>query len=373
MTVKPRTSRSRRSFGGLRRLPSGRWQAQYTAPDGLPLKAPRTFQAKDDAVGWLASERRRIELGTWTRQVQTDSPRTTLTLSTYADRWWTQTEGRHKPRTRTLNRGYLDRVILPELGTTPLTLLTVGRVREWFAGLDDFPTRNANAYSLLRTVLNQALDDELISANPCRVRGGSVKHRKVEPVVLSPAQMRELMSRLPDQWRALILLAAMSGLRWGEVAALRRSDLELSPKGMSVTVARGLTKDRGIWVVGRPKSRTAIRTVPLPEALRPFLVEQIERWAEPGRSGLLFPAKHGGFLDATAPRRALTRALSTMQYPHMRIHDLRHSAATTFAQAGATLSDHMALMGHSSSAMSARYVGTSAARNRVLIDGIWTD
>ena len=46
-------------------MPSGRWQAQYTAPDGLPLKAPSTFAAKDDAVAWLAAERRKIDLGTW--------------------------------------------------------------------------------------------------------------------------------------------------------------------------------------------------------------------------------------------------------------------------------------------------------------------
>jgi hypothetical protein len=77
-------------------LPSGRWQALYTAPDGLPLKAPSTFAAKDDAVAWLAAERRTIDLGTWSR-VAAAVPPPGLTVRGYADRWWAETVSRHKP------------------------------------------------------------------------------------------------------------------------------------------------------------------------------------------------------------------------------------------------------------------------------------
>ena len=58
-------SATRRAFGQLRQLPSGRWQAAYTGPDGNRHKAPRTYAVEDDAIGWLNIERRKIDLGTW--------------------------------------------------------------------------------------------------------------------------------------------------------------------------------------------------------------------------------------------------------------------------------------------------------------------
>ena len=102
-------------------------------------------------MAWLAAERRKIDLGTWCRVAAVGQSRG-LTVHGYADRWWSETVSRHKPRTRVLHRGYLDNVILPGLGDRSLSGLTVGEVRAWYAGLEDFPARNANAYSLLRTI-----------------------------------------------------------------------------------------------------------------------------------------------------------------------------------------------------------------------------
>ena len=55
----------RRGFGRLRQLPSGRWQASYTGPDAKVHKAARTYATQTDAEGWLAAERRKIDLGAW--------------------------------------------------------------------------------------------------------------------------------------------------------------------------------------------------------------------------------------------------------------------------------------------------------------------
>jgi integrase len=351
-------------------LPSRRWQAQYTAPDGLPLKAPSTFAAKDDAVAWLAAERRKIDLGTWCRVAAVGQSRG-LTVHGYADRWWSETVSRHKPRTRVLHRGYLDNVILPGLGDRSLSGLTVGEVRAWYAGLEDFPARNANAYSLLRTILNQAVDDELIAANPCRVKRAAVKTRVVEPVALSAAQVRRLADAMPQQWRALVLVAGFSGLRFGELTALRRRDLSLGGPEVVVTVARAVVRVSGEFIVGAPKSRAALRTVPLPDALGPVLAAHITRFGCVGRDGLVFPAASGGFLNRDTVKDAFRKASAEIGCPGLRFHDLRHSAATLFAQAGATLADHMTLMGHTSPAMSARYTHSTATRTRQLAQRIW--
>ncbi|NKV30734.1 tyrosine-type recombinase/integrase [Rhodococcus hoagii] len=369
--------RAKRGFGAPRKLKSGRWQARYTGPDGLPHKAATTFGAYDDAVAWLAAERRKIDLDMWTPPATRDlvaaeqETASVLTLAAYAERWFAETEGRHKPRTRTLHRGYLDNVILPELGDVALTALTVQQVRAWFACLEPFPTRNSNAYSLLRTILNQAVDDELIAANPCRVKRAAVKRRVVEPIALTASEIRELANEMPERWQALVLVAGFSGLRWGELVALRRSDLTLKADDCSVTVSRAAVRMKGQFVVGAPKSRAALRTVPLPSALRPILEAHLEKFALPGRTGLVFPSASGDVPHQTAVSPRFKRAAKTIGHEGLRFHDLRHSAATLFAQAGATLADHMSLMGHTSSAMSARYTHTTASRNRALVEGLW--
>lgn len=366
-------TRPKRSFGGLRQRSSGRWAANYTGPDGGTHRAPRTFEREDSAIAWLDAERRLIELDAWTPPSARGNKKKSggLTVRAFSEKWWDATATRHKPATRQLNRIYLDVTILPTLADIPLATLTVDDIRQWWAGLEAFPTRNANAYSLLRTILGQAVEDELIPVNPCRVKGAAVKHRKVEPVALSATEIRALAAAMPARWSALVLLAGFSGLRWGELAALHRSDLKLDP--LEVTVNRAVTRAGGEFVIARPKSRAALRTVPLPDPLREPLKAHIAQWSSPGRAGLIFPAQSGDTLNRDTVKEPFKTAASAIGYDSLRFHDLRHSAATLFAQAGTTLADHMTLMGHTSSAMSARYTHSTATRTRSLVQGIWTD
>lgn len=365
----------KRGFGNTRKLPSKRWQARYTGPDGAEHKALTTFTAKIDAEGWLAQERRLIETGEWTPPTQRAEAKAVkgLTLRTYADRWHEETVNRHKPRTRVLNRGYLNNVILPVLGDRALKSLTVSDIREWHAGLDPrYSTRNANAYSLLRTILNQAVDDEILDANPARVKRAAVKHRKSEPIALSPVEIRALADAITPRYKALVLLGGFSGLRFGELTALRRSDLDMSKDGLSVSVKRAVVRVDGQFVVDRPKSKAALRTVPLPEGLRPALVDHLATYALPGQDGLLFPTSGGAIVFAATFKYSFSRAAEKIGKPTLTPHMLRHSAATLFAQAGATLADHMVLMGHTSAAMSARYTHSTESRTRGLVQGLWT-
>lgn len=359
-----------RGWGRLRPLPSKRYQASYIGPDGRLRNAPATFAAKIDAQGWLAAEQRKIELGVW--RDPREAPKTVLTVRDYAERWQSESSSRLKPRTLDLYRSYLNRVILPGLGDVALNQLTVNDVRGWFAGLESYPTRNANAYSLLKTIMNQALDDELIAVNPCRIKRASVKHRVAEPVALSAREIQSLADSMTvDRWKALLLVAGFSGLRWGELAALRRSDFVLSGGENSVTVRRSVTRQAGRFVVGRPKSAAALRTVPLPSGLAFAIAGHLEEFALAGSSGLAFPSLTGDFPHENTVRPHLKRAALVIGHDSFRFHDLRHSAATLFAQAGATLADHMTLMGHTSSTMSARYTHSTAARNKDLVEGMW--
>ena len=146
----PLKGASRRGFGRLRQERSGRWSAAYTGPDAVLYRAPRTFDAKDDATAWLSAERRLIELGEWSSLAERRGQRNArgMTLATYSDRWLDDRV--LKPRTREHYRSLLDRQILPELGPLPLAVITPAAVRQWHAGLGSrTPTLRAHAYGLL--------------------------------------------------------------------------------------------------------------------------------------------------------------------------------------------------------------------------------
>jgi integrase len=75
-------------------------------------------------------------------------------------------------------------------------------------------------------VLNTAVDDELIRRNPCRITGAGTESSRERPVA-SPAQVRALVGAMPERWEALVLLAVSSSLRWGELMALTKPDVDL--------------------------------------------------------------------------------------------------------------------------------------------------
>ncbi|EHK84894.1 tyrosine-type recombinase/integrase [Rhodococcus pyridinivorans] len=364
-----------RGWGRIKRRDSGRYTAAYIGPDGALHRAPASFPAKLDAEGWLAAERRLIDLGQWTPPARRSAAGTTagVSVAEYARRWLSESESRLKPRTVVLYRGYLDRLIVPGLGDRPLAALTAAEVRSWLAGLDPaYPTRNANAYALLRTILGQAVDDELLTANPARVKGAAAKHRRHEPVALAPAEIRALAEAMPARWRPIVFLAGFAGLRIGEIQALRRRDLALTAGECTVTVRRAAVRVEGRWIVDRPKSPAALRTVPLPPGLRTVLLEHLAAFAEPGPEALVVTAAGStAIVHRDSIAAPLRRAAEEIGHPTLRLHDLRHSAATNLANSGATLADLMVLMGWTSAAMAARYTHSTAARAAGLAAKLW--
>ena len=108
----------------------------------------------------------------------------------------------------------LRRHLLPELGGYPLEELTSARVRSWYAALarSARPTPTRQAYALLRTILNSAVDDEILLRNPCRIRGAGVA-RTAERPTATLAQVEALADAVYPRYRALVLLAAWTGAR----------------------------------------------------------------------------------------------------------------------------------------------------------------
>jgi len=347
----------RARFGSLRRLPSGRWQARYTGPDGRMHAAPTTFETKGDAETWLATVRTDIVRDAWSPGAAQPKK---LTLAAYADRWLTARD--LEARTRQHYRSLLDRHILPTLGPVPIRALTPDLIREWYSTTAlDTPTLRSHAYGLLRTILGQAERDELIRSNPCHIRGaGNTKRvKKVKPASL--AELETLTGAMPDRYRVMVLLAAWCAMRFGELAELRRSDVDT--KVGVIHVRRGVVRAAGEVIVKRPKTDSSIRDIAIPPHLLPMVEDHLRSYAEPGPSGLLFPARGGGNLAPSSLYRVFYRAREAAGRPDLRFHDLRHTGAVLAAQTGATLAELMGRLGHSTPGAALRYQHAAQERD----------
>lgn len=366
---------SRRSWGTTKQMRSGRYQASYVGPDKQRHLCNWTFSDKDAASLWLRDERKAIEDGTWTPPKLRAATTAHDLFAGYA-RAWVDTrrtkKGPIKPRTRAEYLRLLD-ILNDTFGSTPVRYISPGMVDDWWGKLPkDNPTQNARLYSLLRSILNTAVERRLIDRNPCMIRGAGNVDRKstTEPATLD--ELAVIVEEIPDRYKAMVLLAAWCQLRFGELTELRRSDLDLA-KGI-VKVKRGVTwvkledddeDEQTAPVVGDPKSTAGQRNVSIPPHIIPALRDHLRQMPMTGRDALLFPSKS----DPTAHMRPSTltnvyyRARRKAGRPDLRFHDLRHTGATYAAYTGATLAELMLRIGHSTPGAAMRYQHAVSTRD----------
>jgi integrase len=169
---------------------------------------------------------------------------------------------------------------------------------------------------------------------------------------------------MPDRYRVLVLMAAWSGLRQGELLALTRADLDLEAIPARVMVRKAVRRtDSGEVRVDVPKTASSVRAVSLPHPLTQALRDHLEEFAAVERGALVFATRTG-----TTPARSnlgatWRRACTTAGVPHVRLHDLRHVAQVYAAEAGATLSELMARLGHSTPAAAMIYLHARSERD----------
>lgn len=352
----------RRGWGSIRKLPSGRYQASYIGTDGTRYNGPRTFHTRDAATAWLSEERRRIDLDAWIPPTEERAAATTpkLTFGRYAEQWIEHRD--LKPRTRDLYRDLLKKRVTPTLGDRELAKITPAIIRNWWAGLDDTtPTRSAQAYRLVRAIFGTAVDDELLDANPCRIRGAGQVKRARPVVLLTPRELDALAARMPRHLSFSVLLAAWCALRFGEFTELRRFDI--SADRSTVHVRRAVVHRAGTFEVQTTKSAAGHRDIAIPPHLKPELEAHLEAFVGPDPDALLFTSPSGGHLHATTFRVAYSRAAAGIGREGLRVHDLRHIGAVLAAQAGATTAELMGRLGHSSPRTAMIYQHVAAGRD----------
>jgi integrase len=353
--------RERRMFGSVRRLSSGRWQVRYRDLSGVLHTGPHTFTSKADAARYLAMVEADLHRGTWA-----DPKLGRITLTEWAKRWQATTTNL-RPTTRDLYAYLLRWFLLPTFGKTALSSIDPLSVRAWLTNLQAeqlSPSTVAKAYRLLSRILGAAVEAGYLPRNPCTVKGAG-QERAPEMRFATVAQVAALADAIDSRYRALILVAAYGGLRWGELVGLRVKRVDLLHG--RVTVAEQVAEVNGQLIPGPPKTEAGRRTVTLPAVAAVALAEHLANFAEPGPEGLVFPAPQGGYLRRSNFRRRwwvpATRAVGV---EGLRVHDLRHSAATMALAAGANTRELMERMGHTSPAVALRYQHVMAGRDQAI-------
>jgi len=359
--------KGRRRFGWVRKLPSGRFQASYLGPDDIRRPAPNTFSRKTDAEQWLSLVEGELIRGDWS-----DPEFGCVPFREFGGRWLK--EHRISRRTREEYDSLWRHHVESFLGHLELSDISTGTIRTWRSTLlakGRSEDRTAKAYRLVRAILNTAVDDGRIKRNPCRIKGAG-EYRTAERPTASIAQVYSLAEQMPKRFRVLVLAAAFTGLRWGELIALRRCDIDLA-SGV-IHVRRRLAQlSRGGMQSGAPKSVAGVRNVAIPAFLVEELDVHISEYADAGPEGLIFRGEKGGMLRRSNFGRATnwTETVTKVALPKgFHFHDLRHTGNQLAANAGATTRELMHRMGHGSMRAALIYQHATIDRDRQIADAL---
>jgi integrase len=416
-----------RRFGNVRKRESGRYQIRYPAPDGRMRTVPETYERKGDAEKALVIIEAQMASGEWT-----DPERGKARLADYASAWIAQRPGL-RVRTVDLYNWLLAKHIEPDLGGVPLGRLSTPMVRKWRADLLDrgvSVSMAAKAYRLLRAILATAVEeDKILPRNTCRVRGAGEEHAPERPVLTvdQVLDLAELVGRRPvgnirklpgggyrlrvrrnsamrtvpevcgtrteaermlwtmasderadftqdERFRAMVLLATFASLRWGEVTALARSDLDLEAATVRIRAAFTQRRSNGSAIVlGPPKSRAGRRVVGIPRSIIPALEQHMAKFVGPELSALVFCGPTGAPIRRSnfGKMSGWTHAVASIGAEGLHFHDLRHTG-NTFAAAGggAGIKDLMARMGHDSERAAMIYQHQARGADRIITNNI---
>ena len=234
-----------------------------------------------------------------------------VTFGAYSAGWLAnrQVAGRPiKARTREHYQQILDDHLLPTFGHRQLAAIKPKDVRAWYeATLVDRPTMRSHAYSLLRTIMASAVNDEIIDANPARIVGAGRAKRvhKIRPA--SVEELGVLTAEMPEKLRLMVTLASWCALRFGEAVELRRGDIDLSDE--VIRVRRAAVRSRRHLRDHHTEVRRRNPRRGHPAAHHP--ADRSSTWRNTlttGRDSLIFPADNGGHLQPSTLYRHWYRA-----------------------------------------------------------------
>jgi integrase len=318
---------------------SKRYRSRYRDVRGRQHE--KRFTRKVDAQRWLDEQTTAIVTQTWTAP-----ERGRVTVDAWAGHWLAAQTGL-KPSTLYRYRSLLRAQILPRWGQHRLADVTHAEVAAWVAQLVAgglAPATVRQAHRVLALILTLAVRDGRIPRNPAA--GVPLpRARRADPRFLTRAEV-ERLADAAGEYSVVVRLLAYTGLRFGEMAALRVHRVDFLRRRL--TVAESATEVGGTVEYGTPKTHQQ-RTVPIPGVL----VEPLSRHCEgKGRDDLVLTSPGGAVLRSGNFRlRFFDPAAEAAGLEDLSPHDLRHTAASLLVASGANVKAVQRMLGHASAAM----------------------
>ena len=261
-------------------------------------------------------------------------------------------------------RSYLDKHFIPLFGKRPMGKILPTEIQRWVTTAVEnslSPVSVDKYHTMLASVFERALTDRVITFNPC-AHTELPKRVKKKARTLNPVEYDAILAAVPAQHRLMVETAVSTGVRWGELIALKPRHLDLA--------AGRLTVEETIVEVSRKNSPTGQRmlTKPYPKdneprtlGLPPDLVEQLTDWINQRRLGpddLLFATRDGTPISRNTFRtRVWLPAVKASGVDFdVRVHDLRHAHASWLLSGGSDITSVMDRMGHSQITTTQKYL-----------------
>ncbi len=324
-----------------------RWVAAISVSPGKRKKF--YFEKKQDAIKKKNEALKELERGTLATGEQ-------RRLGEYLEDWL---ENVHKSKLRIgtyINYKKLIRYIVADLGDIWLQKLTPQQVQAFYAKKLDAKLSSKivyNMHGVLHLALKNAVRWGLVSRNVCDlVTPPSIVSREVVP--LTEEQARLLIKHVRGHHlEVLLAMAVVTGMRRGELLALRWSDIDFARSRLLVLHSVNFIEGYG-YVEGKPKTAAGKRVISLPEFLLDMLKEHRTQQEERSKTAtrwedhdLVFPNLSGSYLHPGHMGEAFRKLLKEAGLPTIHFHDLRHSAASILLCMGVNVKVIQELLGHS--------------------------
>lgn len=353
---------------GILRIASDKYLVRVKATNPRTGKQEDVKRRVEGKIADALAERNKIR-----EQIESGRRLERVTLRTYARSWLRTRLPSLKPSTRKSYADALELHILPELGDHYLDTITPSDVRAYVADKSE----SLGAWTVgrqlrtLRTIARDAMADGYVRGYFCdRVKAPTPpEYTEDDPNLLTAEEMRELLAALPPQWLPAALVAATTGLRWGEISGLKWSDVDEAAGVIRVR--------RSNWkgIATGPKTRKSRRVVPLlpevAESLRAHRRRLLEAQNPGLAEGWIFPTRRGTLHRGTPFRKVLQKACKAAGIDRrFTFHGLRR----TFNNLAVPLAPRKVLqdiMGHVTDAMTDHYSITRSEEKAQLSAGVY--
>jgi integrase len=349
---KPKTTKNRGIYKTpqTRNFPNGGYEVRYHA--GPRSQRRKVFRTQQEAIAWQRSVHTKIAEGSYI-----DPRNARVSFGSVVAAWEATLERQRKAKTVLGYKSLLETHVLPEFEDQKVGDIAYSDVERWVTKLakaDLKPGTIRNAYRVLKMVLDQAVKERRILTNPCsqvnlpKVNAAKMLHLTAEEV----ATLAEAAG--PPPYCTLIRFAAYTGLRAGEIAALKVGDIDF--KARTLRVSRTMADLNGKLVETEPKTEAGKRTVGIPA----FILEELRAYLGNRRldhDAHVFTGlnggqwRHGNFYGRHF-RKAVNKLVDAGTWPArlrpLRFHDLRHTYASILVEQGAHPKLMSEAMGHSS-------------------------